>query len=155
MPMRLGSPLPPLDGATQWLNTDQGAAEIAASLAGAPALIHFWAVSCHICHETMPSLITYRDEFAPHGLKTVAVHMPRQEADTDVAKVQADIQRYGITHPVAIDNLHQVAKAFQNEYVPAFFLFDPEGKLFFRTAGDKGFEKLRPKIQQLLGLAET
>ncbi|MCG0239236.1 MAG: redoxin domain-containing protein [Firmicutes bacterium] len=147
MPMRLGTPLPSLAGATEWLGGGPP------DLTERPVLIHFWSVSCHICHQTMPALLSYRERYGPQGLVFIGVHMPRFESETDVAKVQADIARFGIAHPVAVDNQHALAEAFQNEYVPAFFLFDREGKLFFRTAGDKGFEKLEGKIQQLLGLA--
>lgn len=144
MPMRLGTPLPPLTGATEWRNG--GLPE----LDGRPLLVHFWSISCHICHETMPALMEYKERYTPRGLQFVGVHMPRHESETDVARVEADIARFGITQPVAIDNQHAIAQAFQNEYVPAFFLFDRDGKLFFRTAGDKGFEKLEGKIEQLL-----
>jgi thiol-disulfide isomerase/thioredoxin len=151
MPMRLGTERPELNGATEWFGQDQ----LPADLAGNTVLVHFWAVSCHICHETMPDLIKYRDQYKDNGLKLVGVHFPRYEADTDLEKVKEDLAKYGITHPVAIDNLHKIAEAYQNEYVPAFFLFDKEGKLFFRTAGDKGFEKLQPKIEQVLGLTQA
>jgi thiol-disulfide isomerase/thioredoxin len=151
MPMRLGTERPELNGATEWFAEDQ----LPADLAGNTVLVHFWAVSCHICHETMPDLIKYRDQYKDNGLQMVGVHFPRYETDTDLEKVKEDLAKYGITHPVAIDNLHKIAEAYQNEYVPAFFLFDKEGKLFFRTAGDRGFEKLQPKIEQVLGLNQA
>ncbi|MFD2169239.1 TlpA family protein disulfide reductase [Tumebacillus lipolyticus] len=151
MPMRLGSERPELAGATEWFHQDQ----LPTDLSDKYVLVHFWAVSCHICHETMNDLIKYRDQYKEHGLQMVGIHFPRYEADTDIEKVKEDIAKYGITHPVAIDNLHKIAEAYQNEYVPAFFLFDKEGKLFFRTAGDRGFEKLQPKIEQVLGLSQA
>lgn len=55
-----------------------------------------------------------------------------------------------ITHLVGIDNRHLVAQAFQNEYVPAFFLFDHNGQLYFRAAGDKGFERLKAKLDTMM-----
>ena len=70
MPMRLGSPMPPLEGATGSYNAegfDPG------SLAGHPTLVHFWAVSCHICHEVMDQVSQYRDQYGPKGLKVVAI----------------------------------------------------------------------------------
>ncbi|BCJ88580.1 TlpA family protein disulfide reductase [Effusibacillus dendaii] len=152
MPMRLGSPLPPLDGATEWFNA-QGFDP--AQLQNHPVLVHFWAVSCHICHEVMPEVVAYRDTYKPYGLQFVGVHMPKQESDTDLEKVKQDIAEYGITQPVAVDNLHQVTDQFQNQFVPAFFLFDKEGKLFFRAAGDKGFQNLKPKIESLLGIKQS
>ncbi|GAB7387144.1 thiol-disulfide oxidoreductase YkuV [Bacillaceae bacterium] len=146
MPMRLGTPLPDLNGYTGTFNSPVTRDE----LLGYPTLVHFWAVSCHICHETMPEVMNYKEEFSPQGLKFVAVHMPRQESDTDIEKVKADIERFGMDQPVLLDHRHQIAKAFQNEYVPAFFLFNKAGELRFRAAGDKGFQKVREKILQVL-----
>lgn len=62
---------------------------------------------CHICHEVMPEVVTYRDRYKDHGLQMIGVHMPKQESDTDVEKVKKDISDYGISQPVAIDNLQQ------------------------------------------------
>lgn len=145
MPMRLGTPFPGLEGATEWLVVDRPPnIEI-----GRPILIHFWAVSCHICHETLPNLLAYRDRFVPKGLQLVSIHMPRQEADTDVEKVKKDIQEFGMHHPVAVDNLHRIADLYQNQFVPAFFLFDTEGHLKFRAAGDRGLQNVEKKLEEL------
>ena len=47
MPLRTGSTLPALGGAAAWINGEPAAEE----LAGKPVLVHFWSVSCHICHD--------------------------------------------------------------------------------------------------------
>ncbi|MBO0186172.1 TlpA family protein disulfide reductase, partial [Vibrio parahaemolyticus] len=54
---------------------------------GQPTLIHFWAVSCGICKDKMPQLRDLISKYEPAGLKTIAVHMPRYEADTDLDTV--------------------------------------------------------------------
>ncbi|OTA41092.1 MAG: thiol-disulfide oxidoreductase [Symbiobacterium thermophilum] len=144
--MRLGTPMPPLEGATGSYNAENFDPK---SLAGHPVLIHFWAASCHICHEVMDQVCRYRDEYAPKGLKVVAIHMPKEEGDLDTAKVERDIAQYGITQPVLLDHRHALAQAFQNQFVPAFFLFDAQGNLYFRAAGDKGLQNLGPKLEQL------
>ncbi len=148
MPMRLGSPMPPLEGATGSYNAEGFDPK---ALNGHPTLVHFWAVSCHICHEVMDQVSQYRDTYQPKGLKVVAIHMPKEEGDLDTAKVERDIEQYGITQPVLLDHRHALAQAFQNQFVPAFFLFDAQGNLFFRAAGDKGLQNLGPKLEQLLG----
>src|SRR5579875_3034860 len=148
MPMRLGTQMPTLDGATGWLNT----AAQPALQPGRVTLIHFWAVSCHICHETMDAVVAMKDRYEPEGLQVVAVHMPRFEEDADEARVQNDIAEYHITQPVALDHERAIADRFENEYVPAFFLFGSDGTLKFRAAGDKGFLKVEPKIREALGL---
>jgi thiol-disulfide isomerase/thioredoxin len=143
--------MPSLDGATEWFNAEGFDPK---ELEGNPVLIHFWAVSCHICHEVMDDVVSYVHKYKDHGLKVVAVHMPKQESDLDVEKVKKDIADYNIVQPVAVDNTHAITDAFENQFVPAFFLFDREGKLFFRAAGDKGLQNVQPKIEALLGLNE-
>jgi len=144
--------MPALAGATNTYNFE---GFDPASLSGGPVLIHFWAVSCHICHEVMPDLIAYRDQYRERGLKVVGIHMPKEEADLDLAKVEKDMATYGISHPVMVDNTHALTEAFQNQFVPAFFLFDASGNLYFRAAGDKGLQNLGPKLEQLFGAANA
>lgn len=148
MPMRLGTPMPSLDGATEWLNSE-GMPQLAS---GHVTLIHFWAVSCHICHETMDDVVKMKEQYASDGLQLVAIHMPRFDADVNVDKVKQDIEQYHMTQPIGLDHHKLIATQFENEYVPAFFVFDKEGNLTFRAAGDKGFQKVEPKIRAALGL---
>jgi len=117
--------MPELDGATEWVN---GIATREA-LAGKPTLIHFWALSCHICHDNMPTVQRWRAQYADRGLQVVGVHMPRQQEDTDPGAVKAAIAEMGIVEPCAIDNNHLLGEAFQNQYWPAYFVFDATGEL--------------------------
>ena len=39
----------------------------------------------------------------------------------------------------------------ENQFVPAYYVFDREHKLVHRQAGDRGFERLHAKIGELLG----
>ncbi|MGH7279630.1 MAG: TlpA disulfide reductase family protein [Candidatus Rokuibacteriota bacterium] len=145
MPLRTGTPLPALSGATEWIN---GAPPPRETLRGGPLLVHFWAVSCHLCHDNMPTVVRWRDEFASQGLRVIAIHMPRQEADLDVARVRDAAAAMGITEPCGIDNTHAVADAFDNRFVPAYFLFDREGHLRSRTAGDAGLALLDAALRR-------
>ena len=142
MALRLGSPMPALSGATEWLNGEPAQGDPR----GSPVLVHFWAVSCHICHDNMPTLRKWRDEYGPRGLKLVGIHMPRQEEDMDVAKVREEVKAMDVTEPCAIDNTHAMADAFENKFMPAYFLFDREGNLKSRTAGDAGLAMLESAL---------
>ncbi len=145
MPMRLKTPLPELDGVTEWLN-DQPDLD---SYKGKPLLVYFWAVSCHICHENMPKLQAWREEFVPKGLNMIAIHCPRMETDTDVEKVKAQVKEFGIVEPCGIDNRHEVKKAFDNDLWPAYFIFDEEGLLKRRAAGNAGVSMLEPILKKM------
>lgn len=151
MPLHLNTPLPSLAGGTEWLNGGPLQSE---ELVGHPALIHFWSISCHLCKETMPAVNAWRDRYGPAGLQVVAVHMPRGPEDTDVEKVKELVEKLGITQPVVVDNTHAIKKAFSNEYVPAFYVFDSEGKLRHFQAGDRGLKIVERRIRRVLGLPE-
>jgi thiol-disulfide isomerase/thioredoxin len=155
MGMRIGTQMPSLDGATEWFGGTQAHAE--AEIAGRPTLVHFWSVSCGICKDNLPRVGQWRDEKRNHGLRVVGIHMPRYETDTDVETVRELIEKYGITEPVAVDNEHKLKDAFQNDqgFVPAYYLFDAEGKLKSFAAGERGLDMLKSAIERLLPAEEV
>jgi thiol-disulfide isomerase/thioredoxin len=150
MGMRIGTKMPALDGATEWFGATQAHAE--AESVGRPTLVHFWSASCGICKENLPRVAQWRDEKKELGLRVIAIHMPRYESDTDVEQVRDLIAKLNITEPVAVDNEHKLKEAFQNDqgYVPAYYLFDAEGKLKSFAAGERGLDMLKSALERLL-----
>jgi thiol-disulfide isomerase/thioredoxin len=150
MPMRIGTEMPKLDGATEWFGATQAHAEAEAQ--GRPVLVHFWSVSCGICKENMSRISEWRDNRRDAGLRVIAIHMPRYEADTDVETVREAIAKYNITEPCAVDNQHKLRDAFHNEhgYVPAYYLFDAAGKLKSFAAGERGLDMLTSALERTL-----
>ncbi len=143
MPMRRGMPMPSLEGATEWLNGQPD------MTSGVPTLVYFWSISCHICHENMPRIASWRQSYGPRGLRFVSIHMPRNPQELDVERVSTAAAEMGITDPLGIDNKHAVTDAFENQYVPAYFLFDANGMLAGRTAGDAGLALLENSLKRL------
>jgi thiol-disulfide isomerase/thioredoxin len=145
--------MPSFEGATEWLNATGAAAEAQAK--GHPTLVHFWSVSCGLCKENLPRVAELRDRHAEAGLRVVAVHMPRYEADTDAEKVRECVGAYQISEPCAVDNEHKLRDAFQNEqgFVPAYYLFDAEGKLRCYAAGERGLNMVTPALERVLGVS--
>jgi thiol-disulfide isomerase/thioredoxin len=155
MPMRIGTPMPALEGASAWFN---GSAEEALQEAeGRPVLVHFWSLSCGMCKDNLPRVTEWREQYAPAGLRLIAVHMPRYPADTDVAAVRQAISTYGIIEPCAVDNEHKLRDAFLNEhgYVPAYYLFDDQHKLKSFAAGEYGVKVMEPALTRLLGAVQA
>jgi len=154
MAMRIGTEMPALAGATEWFGGTQAQAEEAA--VGHPTLVHFWSASCGICKENLPRVGQWRDEKKEQGLRVIAIHMPRYEADTDIKTVRDLISKFGITEPCAVDNEHKLKEAFQNDqgFVPAYYLFDTEGKLKSFAAGERGLDMLKSAIERVLPTVE-
>ncbi|MFC7393927.1 TlpA family protein disulfide reductase [Scopulibacillus cellulosilyticus] len=145
--MRLRDEMPELEGATTWLNGEVTKSDL---IGNKPTLIHFWSVSCHLCKEAMPKVNEFRDEYKDE-LNVVAVHMPRSEKDLDIDQVKEVAAEHGITQPIFVDNEHKLTDAFENEYVPAYYVFDEEGKLRHFQAGGGGMKMLTKRVDRVLG----
>ena len=154
MPMRIGTPMPSLEGATEWLAGSPD--EVLQDSARHPVLVHFWSVSCGMCKENLPRVAEWREKYHAAGLRLIAIHMPRYAEDTDVAAVRELANEKGITEPRAIDNEHKLRDAFQNEhgYVPAYYLFDDQHKLKAFAAGEYGTKVMEPALERMLGAAK-
>ena len=149
MPMRIGDAIPTFEGATEWLNKLEETADN--YVKGALTLVYFWATSCGICKENMPKLADLKSKFKPQGLKVVAIHMPRYETDTNMETVKETITKHGIDDVCAVDNKHKLKDAFLNEqgWVPVYYLFDAEGKLKSRAAGEFGIGVITGALEKM------
>ncbi len=147
MALRMRSPLPSLEGATSWLNGEA----TGESLRGRPVVVSFWSVSCYLCHETAEQFAQLRDRFAQHGVAFVAVHQPRSDEELDIAAVATDArEQMHLTQPCAVDNAHAIVERFQNQFVPAFYVFNATHEMRHFQAGGKGFERIETAIQRVL-----
>ncbi len=147
MPPRMDSPMPSLDGGTDWFNSQPIKTE---DLKGHTVLIHFWSVSCGICKESLPDIDRWIQTYGPLGLKVISVHMPRQESDTNVEAVKEVIAEYNIKQPCVVDNWHTITDAFDNKYVPAYYVFDSDGKMRDFKAGEKAAKMVEPVLERIM-----
>jgi thiol-disulfide isomerase/thioredoxin len=139
--MKLRDEMPELTGATEWINGEVTKAD----LLGKPTLIHFWSVSCYLCKEAMPEVNELRDEYDDE-LNVVAVHMPGSEDDLDINVIRQMALAHDIIQPIFVDNEHKLTDAFENKYVPAYYVFDAEGKHRHFQAGGSGMAMLRKRL---------
>lgn len=148
MALRMRSPLPSLEGATRWNGAGLPSAD---ELEGHPVLVHFWSISCYICHDVAEQVAGWRDKYGPQGLKVIAIHQPRGPEELDLDKVIADAEGpMGITQPLAIDNQHAIVERFQNQFVPAYYVFNKAHQLRHFQAGDKGYDRIEAAIERVL-----
>jgi thiol-disulfide isomerase/thioredoxin len=144
--LKLRELMPELSGATAWVNNEVTKEDL---VGNKPTLIHFWSVSCHLCKEAMPQVNQFRDEFKDK-LNVVAVHMPRSEKDLDLEEIKEVAKEHGITQPIYVDSELKLNDAFENQYVPAYYVFDKEGKLRHFQAGGSGMKMLEKRVNRVL-----
>ncbi|AXH98557.1 TlpA family protein disulfide reductase [Sporosarcina sp. PTS2304] len=144
--MKLRTQMPELQGETAWLNGETSKSELVGQK---PTLIHFWSVSCHMCKEAMPDVNNFRDQFKDE-LNVVAVHMPRSEDDLDLEQIKAVAAEHDITQPIFVDSELKLNDAFENQYVPAYYVFDKDGQLRHFQAGGSGMKMLEKRVNRVL-----
>jgi len=145
--MKLREQMPELTGATSWINDEVTKEDLVGDKA---TLIHFWSVSCHLCKEAMPQVNEFRDQYKDQ-LNVVAVHMPRSEDDLDLSKIKEVAAEHDITQPIFVDSEHKLTDAFENQYVPAYYVFDKTGQLRHFQAGGSGMKMLEKRVNRVLG----
>lgn len=139
--------LPPLDGAVQWLNSSPLDAQ---ALKGKVVLVDFWTYSCINCLRTLPYLKAWAEKYRDQGLVVIGVHAPEFAFERNVGNVTKAMKDLGINYPVAIDNEFRIWRAFNNEYWPAHYFADAQGRIRYHHFGEGAYAESERVIQQLL-----
>jgi cytochrome c biogenesis protein CcdA/thiol-disulfide isomerase/thioredoxin len=142
--------MPPLDGATQWLNSGPLSRE---GLRGKVVLIDFWTYSCINCIRALPYVSAWAEKYREQGLVVIGIHSPEFAFERDVSNVGRQIRELGLSYPVAIDNDYALWRAFANQYWPAHYFIDAAGNIRHTHFGEGDYDGSERVIQQLLAEA--
>jgi thiol-disulfide isomerase/thioredoxin len=138
---------PDFVGITKWFNS---APLDIASLRGKVVLVDFWTYGCVNCVNTLPHVTALYEKYRDRGLVVVGVHTPEFPFERSAGNVQAALKRHGITYPVAQDNDSKTWNAYRNQYWPAQYIVDQNGKIVFQHAGEGQYEQIERTIAGLL-----
>ncbi|MBP5954394.1 cytochrome c biogenesis protein DipZ [Pseudomonas anatoliensis] len=144
--------MPSLSGAVQWLNSPQLSAE---SLRGKVVLVDFWTYDCINCQRTLPYVKDWAKKYEKDGLVVIGVHTPEYGYERIIDNVRDQVEKLGITYPVAIDNNYAIWRAFNNQYWPAHYLIDAKGQMRYSHFGEGRYEAQEQMIKQLLEEAKA
>lgn len=139
--------MPPLTGATTWLNTPPLTTE---QLRGKVVVVDFWTYSCINCLRSIPYVKAWAEKYKDQGLVVIGVHTPEFAFEKAEANVRQNVRRLGVTYPVAMDNDFAVWRAFRNQYWPAHYFIDAQGRIRHHHFGEGDYEGSERVIQQLL-----
>ena len=142
--------LPSLSGAVEWLNSPPLSAE---ALRGKVVLVDFWTYSCINCLRSLPYIKAWAEKYKDQGLVVIGVHAPEFAFERDPVNVRREVKDLGITYPVAIDNDYAIWRAFENEYWPAHYFIDAEGRIRYHHFGEGEYARSEAVIQDLLAEA--
>jgi thiol-disulfide isomerase/thioredoxin len=142
--------LPDLGGANAWLNAEP---LTPAGLRGKVVLVQFCTYSCVNWLRTLPYVRAWDERYRDHGLVVIGAHSPEFLFEHDIEKVRPALTAMGVTYPIAIDNDFAVWRAFGNQYWPALYVADAQGRLRDHHFGEGRYEGTEHVIQQLLAEA--
>lgn len=139
--------LPGFAGAVEWLNSPPLTPQ---ALRGKVVLVNFWTFNCVNCLHALPYVRAWAEKYHGHGLVVIGVHTPELPFEKDAGNVRKAVTRLNINYPVALDTGYAVWKAFGNEYWPAFYFVDAEGRIRHHHFGEHDYENSERVIQELL-----
>ncbi|CDG82489.1 cytochrome c biogenesis protein DipZ [Janthinobacterium agaricidamnosum] len=142
--------LPDLSGAVKWFNS---APLTAQQLKGKVVLVDFWTYSCINCLRTLPYVKAWAEKYRDQGLVVIGVHAPEFAFERDLGNVGKAVHELGVTYPVAVDNNYAIWRAMKNQYWPAHYFIDAQGKVRHHHFGEGEYAESEKVIQQLLAEA--
>jgi thiol-disulfide isomerase/thioredoxin len=142
--------MPSLDGAITWLNSPPLSA---AQLRGKVVLVDFWTYTCVNWRRTLPYVRAWANKYRDQGLVVIGVHTPEFDFEKDPDNVRQAAKDMDIGYPVAVDSRQRIWNAFSNEYWPALYFVDAQGRIRHHQFGEGDYGKSERVIQQLLAEA--
>ena len=142
--------LPSFGGATGWLNSPP---LTPAGLRGKVVLVDFWTYTCINWLRQLPYLRAWAGKYTGHGLVVIGVHTPEFSFEHNADNVRQAAQDMMVTYPVATDNDYAIWRAFGNNYWPALYFVDAQGRIRHHHFGEGEYDQSEMVIQQLLAEA--
>jgi thiol-disulfide isomerase/thioredoxin len=113
-------------------------------------LIDFMTYSCINCQRTFPYLNAWYEKYKDQGLEIVGIHTPEFAFEKNIENVREAMKKFGITHPVVLDNDFGTWNAYGNQYWPRKYLIDIYGNIVYDHIGEGAYDVTEQKIQELL-----
>jgi thiol-disulfide isomerase/thioredoxin len=141
------SELASLERASEWLNSPP---LIAQALRGKVVLVDFWTYTCINWLRTMPYVRAWHEKYRDQGLVVISVHAPEFSFEKNPDNVRRAVKDLRVDFPVAVDSDHVIWRAFRNNYWPALYFVDAQGRVRHQHFGEGAYDQSEMVIQQLL-----
>jgi cytochrome c biogenesis protein CcdA/thiol-disulfide isomerase/thioredoxin len=142
--------LPALSALGPWINSGPLTRE---QLRGKVVVIDFWTYSCINCIRSIPYVRAWAEKYRDDGLVVIGVHAPEFAFERNPDNVRRAVADLGVRYPVSLDNDYAVWKALKNNYWPAHYFFDAQGRQRYHHFGEGNYDTSEKVIRQLLAEA--
>jgi len=132
---------------TAWINVK---AIESKDLRNKVVLVYFFSFGKELSEATLSHLSYLWRKMRGKGLMVIGVHAPCLEKEKKIDFVKAEVKRYGIEFPVAVDNDLTVWNAFRNQFYGQFHFIDQLGTIRLTRSGEDIAEEVEMAIVHLL-----
>jgi thiol-disulfide isomerase/thioredoxin len=146
-PTAIQSGLASLDRADEWLNSPP---LTASALRGKVVLVHFWTYTCINWLRTQSYLRAWAEKYKDKGLVVIGVHTPEFRFEKNLDNVRREAKALRVDYPVAVDSEYAIWRAFNNNYWPAQYFIDAQGRVRHTHFGEGSYDESEMVIQRLL-----
>ena len=144
------SELASLERANEWLNSPP---LTPSALRVKVVLIEFWTYTCINWLRSAPYVRAWANKYKDQGLVVIGVHAPEFPFERDFDNVRRAAKDLKVDYPIAIDNDFAIWRAFRNQYWPALYFVDAQGRVRHHHFGEGSYEQSEMIIQRLLAEA--
>ncbi len=141
------SELASIERADEWLNSPP---LTASALRGKVVLVDFWTYTCINWMRTLPYVRAWAEKYRDQGLVVICVHAPEFAFEKNISNVRWAVKDMRIDYPIAVDSDHVIWRAFKNQYWPALYFVDAQGRVRHQYFGEGAYEQSEMIIQALL-----
>lgn len=146
-PKTAQSELASLERAKEWLNSQP---LTASALRGKVVLIDFWTYTCVNWLRTLPYVRAWAEKYREQGLVVIGVHTPEFSFEKNLNNVRWAVKDMRVGYPVAIDSDYVIWRAFNNNYWPALYFIDSQGRIRHQHFGEGAYDQSEMVIKRLL-----
>jgi thiol-disulfide isomerase/thioredoxin len=133
------APLASLERAIEWPNSPP---LTAADLHGKVVLVDFWTYTCINWLRTLPYMRAWAEKYKDKGLMVIGVHSPEFSFEKNPDNVHWAVKALRVNYPVAVDSEHIIWRAFDNQYWPALYFIDSQGRIRHQNFGEGKYGQL-------------
>ena len=136
--------------ANEWINSPP---LTASALRGKVVLVQVWTYTCINWLRTLPYVRAWAEKYRDQGLMVIGVHAPEFSFEKNIDNVRRAAKALRVDYPIAIDNDYAIWRAFKNQYWPALYFVDAQGRVRHHHFGEGAYQQSEMIIRALLAEA--
>jgi len=133
----------------EWVNIKKKLS-LKKNLKGHVVVLDFWTYCCINCIHTIPDLQFLEKKYKKDKVIFIGVHSAKFFNERNKENVKDAIQRYGINHPVILDNNHKIWNSHAVNSWPTIVIIDSEGKTLYHHSGENQLDPIMDAIDYAL-----